>query len=91
MLKIYTLPNYTITIGVGILETQLSSLLYGCGASFGKKWSMPWMSANIKVPFLLILRFLCEAHIAASLYHFVTLQEKFSSRKHYNIVINKLL
>jgi hypothetical protein len=32
MLKIYTLPNHTITIGVFILETQLSSLLYGCGA-----------------------------------------------------------
>jgi hypothetical protein len=46
MLKIYTLPNHTITIGVCILETQFSSLLYGCGASFGLKWSMPWMSAN---------------------------------------------
>jgi hypothetical protein len=42
-----SLPNHTITIGVCILETQLSSLLYGCGASFGQKWSMPWMSANI--------------------------------------------
>jgi hypothetical protein len=47
MLKIYTLPNHTITIGVCILETQLSSLLYGCGASFVQKWSVPWMSANI--------------------------------------------
>jgi hypothetical protein len=47
MLKIYTLPNYTVTKGVCILETQLSSLLYGRGASFGRKWSMPWMSANI--------------------------------------------
>jgi hypothetical protein len=55
MLKIYTLPNHTITIGVCILETQLSSLLYGCGASFVRKWSMPWMSANILVPFLLIV------------------------------------
>jgi hypothetical protein len=35
MLKLYTLHNHTITIGVCILETQLSSLLYGCGASFG--------------------------------------------------------
>jgi hypothetical protein len=55
MLKIYTLPNHTIIIGVCILETQLSSLLYGCGASFGRKWSMPWMSAYIYVPFLLIV------------------------------------
>jgi hypothetical protein len=47
LLKIYTLPNHTITIGVCILETQLSSLLNGCGASFVQKWSMPWMSANI--------------------------------------------
>jgi hypothetical protein len=43
MLKIYTLPNHTMTIGMCILEIQLSSLLYGCGASFGRKWSMPWM------------------------------------------------
>jgi hypothetical protein len=47
LLKIYTLPNQTITIGVSISETQLSSLLYGCGASFVQKWSMPWISANI--------------------------------------------
>jgi hypothetical protein len=48
LLKIYTLPNHTIsTIGVCILETQLLSLLYGGGASFVQKWSMPWMSANI--------------------------------------------
>jgi hypothetical protein len=47
MLKIYTLPNQTITIGVCNLETQLSRLLYGGGASFVQKWSMPWMSANI--------------------------------------------
>jgi hypothetical protein len=43
----YTLPNHTITIGVCNLETQLSSLLYGLGASFGQKWSMPRMSAII--------------------------------------------
>jgi hypothetical protein len=42
LLKIYTLPNHTITIG-----TQLLGLLYGRGASFVQKWSMPWMSANI--------------------------------------------
>jgi hypothetical protein len=30
-----------------ILETQLLGLLYGGGASFVQKWSMPWMSANI--------------------------------------------
>jgi hypothetical protein len=47
LLKIYTLPNHTITIGVCILETQLLGLLYGGGASFVQKWSMPWMSANI--------------------------------------------
>jgi hypothetical protein len=47
LLKIYTLPNQTITIGVCILETQLLGLLYGRGASFVQKWSMPWMSANI--------------------------------------------
>jgi hypothetical protein len=52
LLKIYTLPNHTITIGVCILETQLLGLLYGGGASFVQKWSMPWMSANIQVPFL---------------------------------------
>jgi hypothetical protein len=46
LLKIYTLPNHTITIGVCILETQLLGLLYGGGASFVQKWSMPWMSAN---------------------------------------------
>jgi hypothetical protein len=34
MLKIYTLSNHTITTGVCILETQLSSLLYCQGASF---------------------------------------------------------
>jgi hypothetical protein len=37
---------------VCILETQLLGLLYGSGASFVQKWSMPWMSANIQVPFL---------------------------------------
>jgi hypothetical protein len=47
LLKIYTLSNHTITIGVCILETQLLGLLYGGGASFVQKWSMPWMSANI--------------------------------------------
>jgi hypothetical protein len=47
LLKIYTLPNHTITIGIYILETQLLGLLYGGGASFVQKWSMPWMSANI--------------------------------------------
>jgi hypothetical protein len=47
MLKIYTLPIHTITIGVYILEPQLSSLLYGRGASFVQKWSMRWMSANM--------------------------------------------
>jgi hypothetical protein len=46
LLKIYTLPNQTITIGVCILETQLLGL-YGRGASFVQKCSMPWMSANI--------------------------------------------
>jgi hypothetical protein len=48
-LKIYKIPvpNHTITIGVCILETQLHGLLYGGGASFVQKWSMPWMSANI--------------------------------------------
>jgi hypothetical protein len=45
--KTYTLPNHTIPIGVCILETQLLGLLYGGGASFVQKWSMPWMSANI--------------------------------------------
>jgi hypothetical protein len=45
--KIYTLPNHTITIGVYILETQLLGLLYGGGASFVQKWSMPWISPNI--------------------------------------------
>jgi hypothetical protein len=45
LLKIYTLPNHTITIGMCNLETQLSSLLYGRGASFGQKWPMPWMPA----------------------------------------------
>jgi hypothetical protein len=47
LLKIYTLPNHTITIGVCILEKQLLGLLYGRGASFVQKWTMPWMSANI--------------------------------------------
>jgi hypothetical protein len=49
LLKIYTLPNHTIAIGVPVcvLETQLLGLLYGGGASFVQKWSMPWMSANI--------------------------------------------
>jgi hypothetical protein len=49
LLKIYTLPNHTITIGVCILESQLLGLLYGTGsgASLVQKWSMPWMSANI--------------------------------------------
>jgi hypothetical protein len=47
LLKIYTLPNQTITIGVCILATQLLGLLYGGGASFVQKCSMPWMSANI--------------------------------------------
>jgi hypothetical protein len=47
LLKIYTLPNHTIPIGVCILEIQLLGLLYGGGASFVQKWSMLWMSANI--------------------------------------------
>jgi hypothetical protein len=47
LLKIYTLPNQTITIGVCILETQLLGLLYGRGASFVQKWPMPWISAII--------------------------------------------
>jgi hypothetical protein len=38
LLKIYTLPNHTITIGVCILEIQLLGLLYGGGASFVQKW-----------------------------------------------------
>jgi hypothetical protein len=47
LLKTYTVPNHTITIGVCILETQLLGLLYGRGASFVQKWSMPLMSAII--------------------------------------------
>jgi hypothetical protein len=47
LLKIYTLPNHTITIGVCNLETQLSSLLYGRGASFGQKCHAMWMSVNL--------------------------------------------
>jgi hypothetical protein len=47
LLKIYTLPNQAITIGVCILETQIIGLLYGRGASFVQKWSMQWISANI--------------------------------------------
>jgi hypothetical protein len=47
LLKIYTLPNHTITIGICIFEIQLLGLLYGGGASFVQKWSMPWISANI--------------------------------------------
>jgi hypothetical protein len=47
LLKIYTLPNHTITIGVCILETQLLGLLYGGGASFVQKWSMLWIYPNI--------------------------------------------
>jgi hypothetical protein len=46
LLKIYTLPNHTITICGYFLETQLLGLLYGGGASFVQKLSMPWMSAN---------------------------------------------
>jgi hypothetical protein len=42
LLKIYTLPNHTITIGVCISETQILGLLYGGGASFVQNWSMPW-------------------------------------------------
>jgi hypothetical protein len=37
LLKTFTLPNHTITIGVCILETQLLGLLYGGGASFVQK------------------------------------------------------
>jgi hypothetical protein len=60
LLKIYTLPNHTITIGVCILETQLLGVLYGGGASFVQKWSMPWMSANILYRSLFyIVWFLC--------------------------------
>jgi hypothetical protein len=66
LLKIYTLPNHTIIIGVCILETQLLGLLYGGGASFVQKWSMPWMSANRWVHFLLILRFLWSTLIVAA-------------------------
>jgi hypothetical protein len=46
LLKIFTLPNHTITIDICILETRLLGLLYGGGASFVQKWSMPWMSAR---------------------------------------------
>jgi hypothetical protein len=66
MLKIYTLPNHTITIGVCILEAQLSSLLYRGGASFVQKWSMPWMSANILVPFLYSLISMITSHTLCS-------------------------
>jgi hypothetical protein len=55
LLKIYTLPNHTITIGVCILETQLLGLLYGGGASFVQKWSMPWMSAYIYISLFYIV------------------------------------
>jgi hypothetical protein len=37
LLKVYTLPNHTTTIGVCILEPQLFGLLYGGGASFVQK------------------------------------------------------
>jgi hypothetical protein len=50
--KFYFVKNLYITIGVCILETQLLGLLYGGDASFVQKLSMPWMSANIQVPFL---------------------------------------
>jgi hypothetical protein len=61
LLKIYTLPNHTINIGVCILETQLLGLLYGGGASFVQKWYMPWISANIYCRALFyIVWFLCS-------------------------------
>jgi hypothetical protein len=41
LLKIYTLYQT-------IPSPQLLGLLYGGGASFVQKWSMPWMSANIQ-------------------------------------------
>jgi hypothetical protein len=71
LLKINTLPNHTITIGVciSILETQLLGLLYGRGASFVQKCSMPWMSANIKVPFLYSLIFYAPFEILAAKRH----------------------
>jgi hypothetical protein len=82
MLKIYTLPNHTITIGVCFIETQLSTVAYytyGCGASFGQKWSMPWMSANM-VPVLLILWFLWLVYTK----HFIFIIDCVENRKHQN-------
>jgi hypothetical protein len=52
LLKIYTLPNPTITIGniryVYFRDTTPWLItVYGGGASFVQKWSMPWMAASI--------------------------------------------
>jgi hypothetical protein len=55
MLKIYTLPNHTIT-SVYFRDNSLAYYM-AAGASFVRKWSVPWMSANIY--FLLIVWFLC--------------------------------
>jgi hypothetical protein len=78
MLKIYTLPNHTITISVCILETQLSCLLYGRGASFVQKWSMPWMSANICILYrsiFYIVWFLWYCPLFLKMEHVVTVFE----------------
>jgi hypothetical protein len=47
LLQIYTLPKHTLTIGMCIIETQRSSLLYNCGASIRPKGPMLWMSVVI--------------------------------------------
>jgi hypothetical protein len=33
--------------GNKVFKTKLLGLLYGGGASFVQKWSMPWISANV--------------------------------------------
>jgi hypothetical protein len=53
-LKSYTLPDHTITIGLFIIETKRSSLLYCCGASTRPKGPMQWMSAVIKNKFSIL-------------------------------------
>jgi hypothetical protein len=67
--KFYFVKNLYITKPyhhhrcIYILETQLLGLLYGGSASFVQKWSMPWISPNLKVPFLYSLISVIEPRI----------------------------
>jgi hypothetical protein len=49
-----------------IIETQISSLLYGCGASIRPQGPMPWMSAVMQRISSLYIIFVISMSVTAS-------------------------